>query len=966
MSTRTLPVMFSQSGQTLEVSTQTPLIAELDAQFKQGHELKSAIERLMRASGLLKGEVEDALRTRILAIPEVRAALERLLDSGLVVEDAGEQHVTLTRLSAATKPFVLKLEASGGKEITPGQAVISVKGEAELALTARAYSPAEAAKLNLPIAASDVLHSCQLGGNLGLKANIAPATVGAGVGASIDIDAEARLGVSWHFQRHGEDTVLNSLVYSALDVGQGARPWDLDDVMRVLDEPREANAHLDALKAIDVLAERSLAFSAGLEIKRGFSKSWLAQGATGPQAIHGAASLGAGLRFGVHRKGRYAVRLRKQGGDVILDLDAMQQSSRTSGFDLGLGIGISGLDALATGWINTLLPELPEDFKPLLEKWSTPGSLLKAKFDKALRDNFGRALLPLVPVLTGDASADEVAEQQVERLFARWEEALNSRVALIGTSSAAIFDSLLDDAREVLGEHYALVESSLKAQAERVQAQIEALQADLQADVDRLVATLKNKSEAALLTALRPLERIGERVDQLAKSLDNSAAPLAAAIKRLLGRYEHLRKALLDGAKQAAKLKLGLAFKATVENTRGEERALSLRFSRASDSAKRWFSDLMLGRVAIDIDELQQAARLSQGAFAVESGSFVAFASRARSASLTLDVFGMPFGDQRLLASDVRVEVDAAGRIRVLSLSATQSDESWTRKEARAARFSADFDALEGLQDPQLGVFSLGFELSDDRLKPKELTQFFSSFVDAGVLPSAVTQRAQALLGEGTSRNVQLSVSMSRLAQALRAAAGESRESLQREAWQNCIRFMRPRADIARLIKLDPERAYRKVTAIRRGTDALRLAEEFLVEVGGSISGNERKRLAVELRILHRAINAIPDALAALAEIKRIADRLRGGQVSDNDARTARDELDRILEQANQALSPVVDVNDGVFGLFSERLPDLAVALLAMLNRLAGNDGLGAAPVLRAFAFDASGNRQFEAPVLIG
>lgn len=966
MSVQSLPVMYVQSGQTLQVSTHTPLIAEIDALLKSGLDLKSAIEQLMRASGLLKGAVSDALKARILGIPEVRSALDRLLASGLIVEDAGEQHVALTRLSAATKPFDLALKAGSAKETTPGQAVIGVKGEAELAMIASVHGPADAQKLKLPITASDVLHSCQLGGNLSFKANMAPAGVSVGIGANVNLSADARLGVTWHFQRHADDTVLNSLVYAALDVGQGARPWELEDVMRVLDEPSEADAHLDALKAIDVLAERSLAFSAGMEIKRGFSKAWSAQGASGAQGINAVASLGVRLHAAVRRQSRYALRLRKQDGDVILDLDAMQQSTRSRGFDAGLSIGISGVDALATGWINRLLPAPTDDFKELVEQWSKPGTLLKAKFDGELRARFSDALLPLVPLLTSQATAEDIAAKQVERLFACWEEALDTRIALIGSSSAAIFDQLLEEAREALGEHYALVKAALQQLAGAVIACIDTLQSDLQASIDGVVDALRSKTETALLAALKPLARIGERTDQLAKSLNTSAAPLAAAIKRLLSRYESLRKALLGGAKQAAKLKLGLAFQAEVEQTRGEERVLSLRFTRASGAAKRWFSDIMLGRAEIDVDELQKAANASQGAFAIESGSFVAFAMRARRASLTLDVFGVPFGDERLLASEVRVEVDLAGRVRLLTLRASQIDESWTGRESRAARFSADVDVLAGAQNAWPGIFSLTFELNDNRLKPKELTEFFAGFIEAGVLLPSVAERARAHLGEGEVKNVQLGVSMSRLAEALRGAADIARESLQREAWQNCIRFMGPRGGSAGLIKSDPERAYRMVMAIRKPNDILPLAEKFLIEAGGSTSGKHAHPLAREMHVLWHAINAIPDTLAALAAITRIEDELRSAVVSDERARAASDALDAVLDRANRALSPVVDVNDGVFGLFSERLPDFAIALLTMLNRLAGQGGLGAAPALRYFTLDASGKRLFGPPVLIG
>ena len=380
MQAQTLPVLYTKSRQAMEVSTHTPFIAEIQTllQNSEATDLKSAVEQLLRASGLLKGPIKDALKKRISEIPEVRSVLERLTALGLIIEDTGGQHVALTRLGESKTPIRLELKASAGNNIDMGSGVIGISGEAELALVATAQAPAVAATLGLPITASDVLHSCTLGGNVGIKGNIKAPMVNA------EADAKASLGVTWHFQRSAEDTVLNSLVYSALDVGQGACPWDLEQVMRVLDEPRLGNGHLDALKAIDLRTERTVGFSAGIEVKRGFNREFEVAGAEGEQKIAATAAIGVNFGYSIRSRGLYDLRLIKQDGDVILRLDKSSETTSKRTFDLGAEVGISGVDALATGWINKLLPPPPVAMEEAIAKWSTPGTLLKAKLEAAL------------------------------------------------------------------------------------------------------------------------------------------------------------------------------------------------------------------------------------------------------------------------------------------------------------------------------------------------------------------------------------------------------------------------------------------------------------------------------------------------------------------------------------------------------------------------------------------------------
>jgi len=985
VSSQNLPIIYTQSLQAVEVSTETPLIQAIQRLFKQqpGADLKSVIKLLMRASGALIGEVEDHLKAEILGNPKIGAALDRLVQLRLINRYAGKTDIDLARLSAVSEPTTLALEAQAGKSFSDDEAVIGITGSAELALVATINRKAEAEKLRIKISDDDILHSCRLGGNVGLKAN-AKTPLGR-ASATLAAAANAGLGITWHFQRHADDTVLNSLVYAALDVGQGACPWNLDHVMRVLDEPLVANGHIEAMKAIDLVAERSLGLSAGITLQQGFSKEFEVAGAGGKQAVSTPAEINASLTYSLRRRGRYAIRLYKKGGDVMLDLDTTAESGSTRAFDFGLDIGVSGVDALATGWINKLLPEPPEHYAGLIEKWSTPGTLLKAKLEGGLEKRFSKALQPLIPILLGDATADEVAKQQVSRLFAAWEEALNARIGLINTSAEAIVDQLMTSARETLGEHYALVEAQLGELSAAVADKVKALQDQLASEVDDVVATLKTKSQSVIRSALKPLELVGARVSELEKSLNTSAAPTAKAITDLLARYEKLRTALLDGAKLAAKLKLGVAFNDTLEKSAGESRLLILRFKRDSDSARRWFSDLVLGRVDIDIDAIRRAADTSDGAFAIVSGSFVAFAERARTSSLTLDVFGMPFRDVRMLSSDVRVEVDLSGRVS-LRLNAQQSDTSKSRSEERVARFSADFSALSlpaELDQSTRGIaqlpgsFSLAFELTDNKLKGRELEEFFGGFVDVGVLPPSVITRARQLLGKSSdpaasSTNVQLSVVMTGLGRALQQAAREAASAnapagaLQRETLSMFLRHAKMDGWARNIVGKGAWQIVDGLVRARRPPDAKSLAYDLLTSNGGSVSGGNENKIALPLWRLILVMQTIPNAIIALGKIGALAAQLREEVVSNARASEARDLLDVLLAETNRALSPLIDARDISYSPFTERLRDSTVALLAVLSRLAGAEGLGATPVLRRFTIHENGERRLGVPVLIG
>lgn len=967
MSIATLPVVFANAGRVTEASAETPLIVALKAEFATGLNLQAALEKLMGLAGLLGAPAAPTLPSAAIPV-EVRAALERLQRAGIIIVDAGGRSIRLTALRDLAQPIALPLTVKPGTEVKRGDVGLSVGGEASLLLESSVLHAPQAAELGLGMTGSDVLHRLrirgQLGAHLGLDAGTGAAS--AGVGASTDFAA----GIHWYFQRHADDTVVSSLVDAAMEIAHGAQPWDLDDAIRVLDEPRTPSGHLDALKAIDVEADRKLSFRGSIALARGFATQVDVPAPDGRASLAIAAKAGVSLAYRVQQAGSWRIRLTREQGDTVLSLTRAHGREQVREFKLGVDVGVSGVGDLVQAWVDELLPMLDPDIKAAFEEWSRPGTALRERLLRRIASDEGArsSLAQLAELLLGQGDAAATAQSLSDALLDGWQSELDERVQAAGQRAEALANQLLAPLTakvggELGGEVVGTVQKLLLGALDEVQQDVEAKLGTLR---DKLI----RRAQAQLALALQPLEQVGERVDQLVRDVDANATRIADALKRLFARYENLRKTLHKAASDAGALKVALAVTDTARFESGERSALQLRFRVANATTRALFRRLVLGQGDIDCAEIERIAGATDGALLIDSCSFAAFAARARSTTLSLDLFGLRFADARVLRDDVRIEIDSSGRVGVFAASAGQSHTSTTLKESRVARFSADFDLIDPTPGRLPGTLGLSFELSDDDLKPKELRQFFDSFEDAGLLRAEVAVRAQNLLG-GPARNVQIEVGLSGIESALRSAASVGDAALRRRAFDNLMAFARPSAAFADSVlgamwKADAERLFQWASDAATPVGARRAAVQALAQHGVAQSSGHDRALALRLQMLNQRMSALSAVVAALAQIRGLAQSAADVDVDNDRARQLRDELDRILQTVQRAMQPLVAVNDAVMGLFSERLPDRVVALLATLTQLADPGAVTARPMLRWFTLSASGERQLGPPTLLG
>lgn len=734
---------------------------------------------------------------------------------------------------------------------------------------------------------------------------------------------------------------MASTVDAALELSQGASPWDLAQVRRVLEQPAQPGRHMDALRAIDLVVERRLRVSGELSVQRGFVGEVNLPGANGPATIQLAAVAKASFRFSAARSGEFRVRLTRDGSDILLDLSRTRSRRQEREFKAGIEIGIKGLDGLAQGWLDKLLPAIDDDLRGKLEQWSKPGSAFATQIRKELGKRWGEHLQPLAEVVLGEVTAKETAETLSKLLIDRWSEMLDERIGMVGERAESVAARLLEDTA---------AEGSLSAQAmaaihAAVIKSITSLQSNIRAEVGSYVGGLQGRTENQLTKLLSPLQAVGEKVAELVAAVDDTATKVVSAIESLLKRYETLRKSLTTAAQKAAALKLGINFEASSSYETGESREICIRFGPGANAdAAAHFRRLVLGHGEVALDAVGAMEAAGAGV-RVEGGGFSAYAKRDRSISFSLDLFGLSFSDARALSSEVTIDVDASGRVRAFDSSATQTRVSSNPRTRQSASFSADFDLIAADSGRLPGTMGLAFELSGtEALSQKALSQFLGSFVEAGLLAPDRAASAMRRLEDRTDQRLSVSVTLNGLDSVMEKAALIPVETLKEDVLHDCMRFMRKRSDVAgrHIPRLPFDALFDWVKRAGGKNGADRAAHETIRTVLKGLSletrlGGDMNRISREYRALYHASICIPATVSALAAIGQLAVATRSRALSDDEAIAARNRLDDLIQALQRAATPAVDVSDSIYRYLSERLPDRTVALLAAMARLGAN-----------------------------
>ncbi|MDZ4326117.1 MAG: hypothetical protein U1A73_14040 [Pseudomonas sp.] len=715
------------------------------------------------------------------------------------------------------------------------------------------------------------------------------------------------------------------------------------------------HVHRDGLRAIDIESERSIAVAGAVEVSRGIAVEKQVSGEDAE--IKFSARAEAKLRFSLARSGRFRIRLRMEDDKLMLDLS--ESGSRSSGRDAsaGVSLGVEGMDGVVKPWLDQLT-EIDESFRDFLDTWSKPGDKLIGALRGQLTKTLADELKPLAELVLGQVGSEQTAATLVDGLLARWLTLIDERVAMFDGIPDVVVDRLMElSLPDKLDRTRSYVVKARDWLTEAIDKQVNKAGTEAQT----LANQLKGKGTAKLKKILAPLEQVGENVETLANTLNDNASVLLEPLRKLLTRYEKLRKALNDGVRKSASVKLSAAWSENRERTTGHTRELRLRFTQpANKKAAKLFRDLVLGHGSINIEHIQ-----AMGGDGVEvlDGRLLQFSQVSRTASFTLDLFGLKFSDARILNAEARIETDAAGRILAFDGESVQERSSVGPSGEQRARFSADFDFLDATQGSVPGTLALGFSLTDDKLEPKELRQYLSSFVDAGLLHQDTQQRIAVALGDENVRNVHIAVVLLGLpAVMLRTSDSTVIESM---VLDKVLGFAErtSRGFGKQLAKLDRARLLAWVQRASNTSGAERAARGS----GIMIESNRLKfdDLEREFRFLNRVIRAIPSSIERIRDLLLLGGTIRVATLKETEAQEAERRLNKALVALQQSMEPMVDVNSALVSMFNQRLPDYTVGLLATLKELDTSDNLRAQVSIRRFSVDEKdGKRRYEEPVI--
>lgn len=594
-------------------------------------------------------------------------------------------------------------ESGGSEPVSADRPIFSLKG-------AQAWIDLEAGDLSfLPLGSEESLLRVGFSGHLR----------GTGVGASgeskiaLDRDADANLDC-WYAAN--EDTVFASAAAEAL---------------RQLPSPFSIRSIADA-------------FAHGL---RGLQLRFRASANASASVIYSIFEDGGliGTGAGIDIRGSYAARrvfeLQVLGSTennrkITVQICRLRGRALNSTFGLGLEVDMS--QAAEQVREKVIVPRLAE-YRAIYEtfnKFFSPGTLLEQECTAALSGAVERlgedaALQAALRYALGEELDREQLQRDISAGLVQW---FNSGVGIYYRAGS---EDLPQAAAEWLNEKLPaqLPQSMRNKVAEEVRSLIDALQAQLRAEVQRNVDAVG----AGLVDELSALnQRVAAAVDRVSDPLDKAFEGVREALSQIDGRIYSIVAKL--GEESWRKIKLRIL--STEKHLREREVSMQLCFDTDSEAAVDFYHSLATGRLE-HLEALQQSP---VSGVEVVAGSVSDLLGYSETSGSELSLLGISLGASSIVDSRVRIERDAAGNIAVQSQLAVQRVLDGIR-EVQSTGF-ASYLNLSLLRRSRSLPLTLTLTKEDERLEPAELEAFLGSLTDSGLLSPGAAFDAKTLYQE--------------------------------------------------------------------------------------------------------------------------------------------------------------------------------------------------------------------------
>lgn len=513
------------------------------------------------------------------------------------------------------------------------------------ALSVDLHSPEEAQQLGLSPADGHSLVAYGVDLTLGgeLKGSGKVGSWGKlGLGASARLEGRAR----WYVQAGHGDRVIEALLSASR---HWLMPWDLQGMLRLAGGTDWCGQELalegQAQLALDLSGGREAAgWTYGLDgqkVKIGLSVGVEAGFATTYDSRFRLTAMSEPAPDG---SGVFGVRVR------LVDEKASETSSR---FQLSAGIDFSALVANAERVLRAAWPELDS---ALLDRLVKPGSAIHAKLQALIEDRFDGDLAGVVALLAGGDVPEGLRESLVGKLTGGLADRLDASLGQINAGqadAASVTQRWLAGLLGAAAAQTTIDDKIVAAVQEAIEEATDGLKQGI-ADLGKKIDEAGGKPVDALLARLGEL---GAHLKAIWAQLD--AHPVPARIAKALDRYAAARDKVLGALAQGQRAKINLTLALEQTETRSSNALFEAWFrpdAVPTVEAERLFHALYSGRM-LGLQALVAAAQ-SVGAIADPKGWLHTTLQRVRHQRLTLNFFGREFSSRKSLFLDVALSID--------------------------------------------------------------------------------------------------------------------------------------------------------------------------------------------------------------------------------------------------------------------------------------------------------------------
>lgn len=528
------------------------------------------------------------------------------------------------------------------------------------------------------------------------------------------------------------------------------------------------------------------------------------------------AGVEAGFKADISIGGSYTLMVKPLQGNLIrVTLHREVMDEQNLEFNLESSVSIEGLQEMASRLVEKYIPD-PEALMAKLEDFKNFPGYLQQSLEKALigkgglDDELSRSL---TEILTGVGEREELAAILSSRVAQAAEEQTDLWVAEL----EELIPKLIDQALAPFPLSDKVREKLEQLLFKTIDNRIVQFFQDLRSTVLEILPSDKNK----LIALLRPLQEVGENIEQLAEKIGENAEAVIDPLLKFLNKYQETRERILYALEGASRVKLGMTMSQSLELTKGNSVFLDLQLDAAVPGTDRFLRHIYGGSFAAVLE----AAQAGDRGVSVLGGTFARFLKRKLTMGFNLNLFGIDLGSKTILQSEVRADYDLSGNAVIGASEARYQQSTRFYKEYQTVQFVNAYE-FAGPEDKVINT-AVSLSYSDEAMKAQDLENFLDALEQSGLIAHGVAQRTigrfEGVGGQIASmrRSAEVSISMPITRQMIKRMGEASKETVVHAALRNQVTNL--------IVGTNNERNY--TTILERFTQGEKVDQHNLAEV---------------------------------------------------------------------------------------------------------------------------------------